>query len=148
MSDKPDYLNLVTALAYDEDGRITGHKTQAIGFTEQEIAAGARLLIAEGDWGDTGYRAGRYVDLSGDAPVIAERPEFEGRFDRPILPAGGETRLPGAPAGTVRFTGPVSGTHEHEGGDLEIGFTVPGTYTISFEAFPALPVALTLTVTD
>jgi len=148
MSEKPDYHTLVSAALYDEDGRIVGHKTQGIAFTEQEIAGGARLLIVEGDWGDAEFRVSRYVDLSGAEPVIRERPEFEGRFDRPILPAGKEAILPGVPACTVTFAGPVSGTHEHGGGDLEIGFTVPGTYTILFEAFPVLPAAITLTVTD
>lgn len=148
MSDERDYDTLAEATIYDETGRIIGYKRQAIGFTEEDRELGARILIGAGEWDRATLMSSRYVDLSGVEPVLADRPEFEGRFDRPILPAGEEATLPGVPACTVTFAGPVSGTHEHEGGDLKIGFTVPGTYSILFEAFPVLPVALTLTVTD
>lgn len=148
MSDERDYDTLAEATIYNKAGRITGYKHQAIGFTEDDRARGARILVGAGDWDRATMMSPLYVDLSRAEPVIADRPVFEGRFDRPILPAGEEATLPGVPACTVTFAGPVSGTHEHEGGDLEIGFTVPGTYAISFEAFPAMPVALTLTITD
>lgn len=147
MSDQPDYLTLVTALSYDEDGRVTGHKTQAIGFTEQEIAAGARMLIVDSAWEDETVRRRSYVSLTGKTPEVAERPVLTQTFDRPTLPVRQEATLEDVPACTVTFTGPVSGTHEHPGGDLEVGFTVPGIYTIAFEAFPHMPCTHQLTVT-
>jgi hypothetical protein len=148
MSDERDYFTIAEATLYDETGRITGYKHQGLGFIQDEQERGDRILLGPGGWDRATLMSPHYVDVSGDEPVIRDRPAFEGRFDRPILPAGEEATLPGVPSCTVSFAGLVSGTHEHEGGDLEIGFTVSGTYTISFEAFPVLPVALTLTVTD
>ncbi|UIN38293.1 hypothetical protein [Methylobacterium oryzae] len=148
MTEKRDYITPAEAVPYDETGRIVGYRFQGVGFTEDEQERGIRILFGDGGWCMQTFTSRRYVDLSGAEPVIQDRPEFEGRFDRPILPAGEEATLPGVPACTITFAGPVSGTHEHEGGDLKIGFTVPGTYAILFEAFPVLPAALTLTVTD
>lgn len=147
MSDEPDYLTLVQAARYDDTGRITGYVKQAIGFTEKEIADGARLVIADGDWDRVENRLSHYVDLSGDAPVIKDRPALDQTFDKTSVPAGKEATLKDVPACLVGFAGPVSGTYQHPGGDLDIGFTVPGSYRISFEAFPNLPCAFDLTVT-
>jgi hypothetical protein len=59
-----------------------------------------------------------------------------------------EAVLPGLPACTLAFSGPVAGSQEHPGGDAEVGFAVPGTYTLTGEPFPYLPFAVTLTVTE
>lgn len=148
MSEERDYEKVAEAVEYDEAGRITHILDQRMGHTQDWQAQGRRIVFGDAGFDPQTWTTKRYVDLSGAEPVLTDRPVFEGRFDRPILPVGEEATLPGVPTCTVKFAGPVSGTHEHEGGDLEIGFTVPGTYTISFEAFPALPAAFTLTVTD
>lgn len=147
MSDDPDYRTVVTAVIYDEAGRITGHKTQAIGFTEQEIAAGARMLIVDSALDDEAVRARSYVRVNLKTPKVAERPVLAGVPEQPSVPVSTEVSIPRVPACTVRFDGPVSGTHEHPGGSLKIGFTVPGTYRIAFEAFPNIPCSFDMTVT-
>jgi hypothetical protein len=147
MSDEPDYLTLVEAARYDDTGRITGYVKQAIGFTEREIANGARLLIADGDWDQVENRLSHYVDLSSGDPVIKDRPTLDVGLDKTSVPVGAEATLKAVPACMVAYTGPVNGTYEHPGGTLKIGFSVPGQYRISFEAFPNLPSTYELTVT-
>lgn len=147
MSDEPDYRTIVTAVIYDEAGRITGHKTQAIGFTEQEIAAGARMLVVASALDDEETRLRNYVRVNLKTPKIAERPVLASVPSDARVPVGTEISIPKVPACTVRFEGPVSGTHEHPGGTLKIGFTLSGTYRISFEAFPNLPCSFDMTVT-
>ncbi len=147
MSDEPDYLTIVEAVRYDETGRIVGFLQQAIGFTEQQIANGELLLIADGDWERADNRASHYVDLSGAAPAIKDRPILDQAFDKTSVPVGVEATLKDVPACLVGYEGPVSGRYEHPGGDLKVGFTVPGAYRISFEAFPTMPCSFDLTVT-
>lgn len=147
MSDEPDYFTIRTALLYDEAGKVVGHRTQGIYFTEQEIARGERMLIVDRAYDDEAVRKRSFVDLSSGDPVIKDRPVLAQTFDRPTLPVRQEATLENVPACRVTFVGPVSGTHDHPGGDLEVGFTVPGDYLISFEAFPNLPCTHQLTVT-
>lgn len=147
MSDEPDYRTKVTAVIYDEAGRIIGHKTQAIGFTEQEIAAGERMLVVDSALDDEENRLRSYVRVNLKTPKLADRPVLAGVPEQATVPVNTEVSIPRVPACTVRFEGPVSGTHEHPGGTLKIGFTLSGTYQISFEAFPNLPCSFDMTVT-
>lgn len=87
-----------------------------------------------------------YVDLSGTRPRLLKRPVWAGDFNpAPVLPKQ-EAVMAAVPACSVAITGPVTANHAHPGGDLKVGFTLPGVYTISFEAFPYMPVTRTLTV--
>ncbi|QEE37938.1 MULTISPECIES: hypothetical protein [unclassified Methylobacterium] len=147
MSDQRDYSTVVEAATYDETGRITGVVKQGIGFTEDALARGERLLLGDAGWDPVGFKTTRYVDLSSGDPMIQDRPVLAQTFDRPTLPVRQEATLENVPACRVTFVGPVSGTHDHPGGDLEVGFTVSGDYLISFEAFPNLPCTHQLTVT-
>lgn len=147
MSDEPDYFTIKTALLYDEAGKVVGYRTQGIYFTEQEIARGERMLIVDSAFEDEAVRDRSYVRVDLKTPKVAERPVFDRTFNLTELPVREEASLLRVPACTVRFEGPVSGTHEHPGGTLKVGFTLPGTYTISFEAFPAMPCTHELTVT-
>lgn len=147
MSDYDPRFDIQEAATYDEVGRITGHKSQGVAFTEAAIERGERLLLGNSGFDYATFKTSRYVDLSGKEPALAERPVLAQTFDRPTLPVRQEATLEDVPACRVTFTGPVSGTHDHPGGDLEVGFTVPGDYLISFEAFPNMPCTHQLTVT-
>ena len=147
MSNERDYLTVKEAVTYDETGRITGYRQQAVGFTQDEQDRGERILFGDAAWQSFPAMSKRFVDLSSGDPVIKDRPVLAQTFDRPTLPVRQEATLENVPACRVTFVGPVSGTHDHPGGDLEVGFTVPGDYLISFEAFPNLPCTHQLTVT-
>lgn len=139
--------------------RITGAGQQPLGGTRVMAESGVNIAAIELVPASAASSPGsimnavheamaiNYVDLSSGAPVIKPRPVFEGAFDKTTVAVKQEATLPGVPTCTVSFSGPVSGTQDHTDGDLAIGFTMPGTYTISFEAFPYQPVSYTLTVT-
>ena len=81
-----------------------------------------------------------------DGTVIVPRPVLDLPAAREA-PVGGEAPAFELPACTLRFDGPVGVEYEHPGGPFSVGFTIPGTYTIKGEAFPAQAFTLTLTVT-
>ncbi|PZP71758.1 MAG: hypothetical protein DI590_05720 [Methylorubrum populi] len=89
-----------------------------------------------------------YVEFVGDvrAPVLRPRPELDSTFDKSEIAVREGTTISDLAPASVTFEGPVKGQHEHPGGDLVVGWTVPGTYTVTIEAFPALPATFTLTV--
>lgn len=89
-----------------------------------------------------------YVEFVGEvrAPVLRPRPQLEQSFDKTEIAVREAATISDLAPGTVTFDGPVKGRHEHPGGDLAVGWTVPGVYTITIEAFPALPATFTLTV--
>ncbi|KQS75043.1 hypothetical protein ASG32_08070 [Methylobacterium sp. Leaf361] len=147
MSGERDYKTLAEAAVYDETGRITGVVNQAIGFTQDWQDRGERILIGDAGWDQQEFRTTRYVKLTGKTPKLVDRPVLAGVPEQATASVGTEVSIPRVPACTVRFDGPVSGTHEHPGGSLKIGFTLTGTYRISFEAFPNLPCSFDLTVT-
>lgn len=147
MSDERDYQTLAEAAVYDETGRITGAVNQAIGFTQDWQDRGERILLGDSGWDHQQFRTNRYVKLTGKKPVLADRPVLAGVPEAPSVPVSTEVSIPRVPACTVTFEGPVSGTHEHQGGTLKIGFTLSGAYRISFEAFPNLPCSFDMTVT-
>lgn len=122
-------------------GRITGSGRQPLGGTRLERERGVSILQLAGEWGVD------YVDLSGESPVVLPRPLVDWSFNKDEVLVREEAVLPNIPPCLVRFSGPVSGEQDHpETGDLVIGFTTAGVYTLEFEAFPYMPASLTLTV--
>lgn len=136
------FLTPTKTVSYDAEGRITGMVENALAYVRQRQIAGERLVIGEGHWNT------HYVDLSGTTPEIRERPAFASTFDPPSVAIRVEAILAGVPAGEIAFTGPVSGGGHHEGGDLHVGFTVPGIYQIAIDPFPSRAITLQLTVTS
>lgn len=147
MSDERDYHTVAEATLYDETGRITGYKNQGVGFTQDEQDRGERILLGSGGWDRGTQMSTQYVRVDLKTPKLADRPVLAGVPENASVPASTEVSIPRVPACTVTFSGPVSGTHEHPGGTLKIGFTVPGIYRIAFEAFPNLPCSFDMTVT-
>lgn len=128
--------------SYDETGRLdTVYSEPRISYYRR-LNAGQRLVM-----GDGGLLT-HYVEFVGDAhaPVLRPRPQFEQSFDTTEIAVREPATLAGLPPATISFEGPVKGRHEHPGGDLVVGWTVPGTYTVTVEAFPYLPAEFTLTV--
>jgi hypothetical protein len=95
-----------------------------------------------------GHPDTHYVEFVGEsrAPVLRVRPQLEQSFDKAEIAVREPATMVGLPPASVTFDGPVKGRHAHEGGDLVVGWTVPGTYTVCVEAFPALPAIFALTV--
>ncbi|MRI54061.1 hypothetical protein D8770_08860 [Methylobacterium sp. DB1607] len=89
-----------------------------------------------------------YVEFVGEAraPVLRVRPQLEHSFDKTAIAVRGAATMVELPSASVTFDGPVKGRHTHEGGDLVVGWTVPGTYTVLIEAFPALPATFEIKV--
>jgi hypothetical protein len=134
-----DFRTIEPFVTYGAEGRILTQGRQGRGFVMWLANKGERVLFdTEGD------RDTDYVDLTGE-PTLKKRPELPA-FDKTTLQVGEGATLKGLPACTVRFTGPLSGTEEHPGGDYEIGWTVAGSYRVSFEAFPYRLVEVTFTV--
>ncbi|ACL61027.1 hypothetical protein [Methylobacterium nodulans] len=136
----PLLVEQVSYVAYDDTGRITVHGRMAGGVLQIARLEGHRMLPGEGQ------QATHYVDLSGDAPELRERPAL----DLPAsltATAGEEVTIAAVPAGPVRYAGPYNGSLSHPGGDLAIGFTIPGRYTLTIEPFPARRAEITLEVT-
>ncbi|WP_060772470.1 hypothetical protein [Methylobacterium sp. AMS5] len=136
----PGYLELRPFAFYDAEGRIHGTGIQGWKASEENCPKGQSVLFVDAD------RMLDYVDLTGE-PTVKKRPSFDGAFNPPSVPVETESVLAGLPACSIRFTGPETGSHAHEGGDLVVGFTSPGVYTITCEPFPYLPATFTLTVT-
>ena len=105
-------------------------------YTQRKVLRGA------------GRAESHYVEFVGESrvPVLRVRPELEQGFDKTVIAVREPATLADLPAAKVTFDGPVKGAHQHPGGDLVVGWTVPGTYTVCVEAFPALPATFTLTV--
>jgi len=128
--------------SYDETGRLdTIYSEPRISYYRR-LNAGQSLVLGEG--GLTTH----YVEFVGEAraPVLRVRTELEQGFDKTEIAVREAATIPDMAPGTVTFDGPVKGRHEHPGGDLVVGWTVPGVYTVTIEAFPALPATFTLTV--
>ncbi len=134
-----DFLATEPFVTYGDEGRILSHGRQGRGFVMWLANAGKRVLFNVEGAIDT-----HYVDLAGE-PELKERPELPA-FDKTTLQVGEGATLEGLPPCTVSFTGPVTGTEDHPGGDYEIGWTLAGEYRVSFEAFPYRKVEVTFTV--
>lgn len=135
-------LEPVRFVSYDEAGKVTSVYTEARYFYLQRLNQGEPVTMGDGD-----LRT-HYVEFVGEAraPVLRIRPELPDSFDRTEIALREPATLPGLNAAVVVFEGPVKGRYEHPGGDLVVGWTVPGTYTVTVEAFPYLPATFTLTV--
>lgn len=141
----PLWLDSVNFVVEDGSGRIVEAGYASTGFIMQRADAGDRIVPSPQRY--TYTDADRiYVDRSLGAPVVRERPSLGKTFDRTTLPVEEEAILPDLPACTVAIVGPWRGEHEHPGGDLHAGFSVPGIYVLTLEVFPHLPVSYTLTV--
>lgn len=131
----------VLTVDYDEAGRIT-----ASGGLPEEDYRNTLLYTNRRLLQGTGKSETHYVDFSAGAPVLTPRPELDRGFDKEEIGVREPATLADLPAAVVTFEGPVKGRHEHKGGDLVVGWTVPGTYTVRVEAFPYLPAEFVLTV--
>lgn len=140
----PDIATGVTFVAYTDAGQIDGHGNmprEMFYFCRNE--RGHNILMGEG------LPETHYVEFVGEAraPVLRVRPPLEQSFDKTEIAVREPATIADLPAATVTFEGPVRGRYEHPGGaGLMVGWTVPGTYTVTVEAFPALPATFTLTV--
>lgn len=137
----PAFFTPVKTVTFDPTGRIIGYSDTALAYVRQRQLAGERVALG------SGAEATQYVRLDGEAPEVWDRPTITGALVPETVAVGEEAVLDEVPAGLIRFTGPISGEHDHPGGRLEIGFTVPGTYQIEIEPFPYRLATFTLTVT-
>lgn len=136
----PSHTQGTEYVKYDEDGRIVQFgEGMGIGVIQMIRLQGERFLAGRGQ------PETHWVDTSGEAAVLVERPSLE--IPAALTASVSEAvTLAGLPAGSVVFSGPLSGTHEHPGGDLEIGFTIPGTYRLTLEPFPYRAIGVVLEV--
>lgn len=139
----PDVPTGVAFVAYTDEGKVDGHGNMPLEmfhFCRNE--RGHNILMGEG------RPETHYVEFVSDAcaPVLRVRPLLEKGFDKTEIAVREPATLRDVPAARVSFEGPVKGTHQHPGGDLVVGWTVPGIYVVMVEAFPFLPTEFTLTV--
>lgn len=129
-------------VSYDKTGKLISTYNEARYFYFQRLSQGEPIVAGDGDL------LTHYVEFVGEAraPVLRVRPELTRGFDKTEMAVREAATLAGLPPATVAFEGPVKGHHSHEGGDLVVGWTVPGTYAVTIEAFPYLPATFTLTV--
>jgi hypothetical protein len=134
-------------LRFDPDGRIRSHGVQAIGYIRDEQKENP--FVIEGDAGfdsQSGvYR--NHVVPDGEGWVIAPRPAAPS-FDRTTMKVGEGASIPDLTPCRVSWTGPISGSEQHIGGDYELGWLVPGTYQVRFDPFPALPTVVTFVIEE
>ncbi|MGW5961019.1 hypothetical protein [Methylorubrum thiocyanatum] len=141
----PDIPTGVAFVAYTDEGRIDGH-----GNMPQEMFYFCRNERGHNILMGHGRSETHYIEFVGEAraPVLRIRPQLAQGFDKTEIAVREAATLPDVPAATVSFEGPMKGTHRHPGGDLVVGWTLPGTYTVRIEAFPYLPAEFKLTVGD
>lgn len=141
----PDARNVVAFVAYDENGRITMSGKEGLYFVRQRHARGERVLIVNEYVLYSEADAGFYVK-EGDGARMLPRPVLDPKADTWEPQTMKEAVVSGLPAGKATFTGPRSGTQDHKGGQMKIGWATPGTYTVTFEAWPHKPTVMTFTV--
>lgn len=125
---------------YNASGRILNHGVMGLGIIQQlRITEGRILVGAEGDPDK------EWVDDEDGQPTLETRPTLDLPETLEAAP-GIETSIPDLPACEISFSGPLVGTHRHEGGEVHIGFTVPGTYTLTMEPFPHRRATVTVEV--
>lgn len=130
----------VAFVEHDDAGRIIAFGNMPAASFHFDCDFLKRRLIA----GD-GRPETHHVDAEG---VIQLRPELDLTFDTTAVAVREAATMAGLPAASVSFDGPVRGRHQHFGGDLKIGWTMPGTYTVTIDAFPALPAVFEIKVGD
>lgn len=126
---------------YKSDGRIDSHGVMGLGILQQlRITEGGILIGTEGD------QATQWVDDADGHPTLETRPTLD--LPTEITAAAGTAAvIPSLPACQIDFSGPLVGSHPHPGGEVEIGFRVPGTYILTVEPFPYQKTKITLQVT-
>lgn len=128
-------------VSYEENGRIKGGGRMGFGIIQMLRIQGQRLAVGFGE------TATHWIDVETGSVEIVERPVLDVPAELTAA-AMEEAVIPDLPPCTVSFDGPQTGSQVHEGGDLAIGFVVPGTYRLSAEPFPYRAFALTMTVTE
>lgn len=137
-----DFTAKYDFVVYDETGRITSVCNNNIIYIRHIQMAGQRVVLGLGHW-TTHWVDGEPDDVAG---VIRLR-ELLALAPDTLTPAPSqEVSIPDVPAAKVIVSGPVSGEYDHEGGELKIGWTIPGEYSVTIRAFPYLDTTLTLTV--
>ncbi|HVL71242.1 MAG TPA: hypothetical protein VM434_05070 [Beijerinckiaceae bacterium] len=129
------FAPVVCWIEYRDDGFITANQIGGIGYAEDLLDKGKRVLILDRE-APVDFASRHYVDLSGDEPRVVPRPllpalpKTDAAVDEPI-------RVPGLPAGTkVEVFGAFAVTAIHAGGDLDLVFPLPGTYHVNLSGFP------------
>lgn len=90
-----------------------------------------------------------YVDVSNpDEPALLPRPIVTGLSESYAAVTGEEVTITEVPACDFEVSGPISGSYQHPGGPLVVGFTVPGDYTISADPWPHLAFSVSLKVSE
>ena len=126
---------------YDVAGRILQQGRMARGYVMDHIAAGRRYGI--GAVNDVV----NYIDTSSGQPVVRERPVIDWAFDKNSVLPMEEASLPNVPPAVVLFRGPSNGQQTHDTfGPVKIGWTTPGDYVVSVDAFPYRPATFPITV--
>jgi hypothetical protein len=115
----------VPTVDYSDTGRVTGSGgmpeedfLNTLRFTQRKVLRGA------------GKSETHYVEFVGEAraPVLRVRPQLTAVFDKTKIAVREPASMPGIPAALV------------------VGWTVPGSYTVTVEAFPFLPATFALIV--
>lgn len=86
-----------------------------------------------------------YVDLSGPVPILRSRRALVVAFDTRTPAPGAPARVVLPPDTLITVAGPVTGSAV-AGGVVDLVLMVPGTYTVTVEAWPRRPAVQTLTV--
>lgn len=139
-SDLRPYVN------FNPDGSIRHAGVMAVGFIWAQIDQGALVLIGEGQFDSQTGEFLSWVDWVDGEYQVQPRPPLPRSFDRTTLKVEEEAILVDLPPSDVSFTGPVSGSFRHDGGDLEIGWIVPGEYAVVIRSFPYLTLRVVFTV--
>lgn len=92
-----------------------------------------------------GHPDTHFVDLSGPGPLLRVRRNLVVAFDTREPAPGAPARVALPPDTVITVSGPVFGTAT-AGGAVDLVLRVPGTYTVTMEAFPRRPAVVTLTV--
>jgi hypothetical protein len=129
----------VPFVRHDADGRITGSGRMEPVFIAAEAYAQGGIVPGEGE------AATHYVDLSGSAPFVRTRRNLAVGFETREPAPGAPARVALPPNTVITVTGPVTGSAT-AGGAVDLVLRVPGTYTVTMEAFPRRPAVVTLTV--
>lgn len=137
---------MVSTVDYDP---TTGRVLASGAMSEREVAP-TRQFSSRNFLLGVGKTETHYVEFVGDAraPVLRPRPALGRGFDKTEIAVREPATISDLAPASVSFDGPVKGRHEHPGGDLVVGWTVPGSYTVTVEAWPALPAIFALTVGD
>lgn len=127
---------------FNPDGSIRYDGRQGVGYTWAEMEENPYICVGDGRFNQ---ETGEHESWVEDG-VVRPRPVLDAAFDQLELAPYEEASIAELPAGQVSFTGPVTGEVEHEGGPFEIGWTVPGDYTVTIRCWPHMPATFSFTV--